>query len=290
MYFDEDVVLEARLNILNKFVEKFIIVESTFTHSGKKKNLTFSLEKFKNFKDKILYIVCDEMPGTIEELTNDKQLNDQIKTRNAVRIENFQRDFILNGLNECKLNSDDFVIISDIDEIPNLAKVDFNQIKNNLIFFNQRFFYYKFNLENTHMKWSGSRMCKYKNLESPQWLRNIKSKKYPFWRIDTFLDKKRYSNIIFIEDGGWHFTYIKDIEGMRRKLENYLHHVEFELNPMSNNKIEELVRNKQVLYDHKLDKTVSNKFETGKLLTIVDLNTLPNYFRENKDKISKWLE
>ena len=290
MYFDEDVVLEARLNILDKWIDKFIIIESAYTHSGRKKNLLFKLENFKKFENKIHYTVCNQLPKNLENLVNNKDLNDQIKTRNAVRIENFQRNFIMNSLKECTPDQNDLVLISDIDEIPNLEPLNLENINNNLIFFMQRFFYYKFNLENINMHWSGTRMCKFKNLKSPQWLRNIKSKKYPFWRLDTFFDQKRYSNIVFVKNGGWHFTYIKDIKGIRRKLENYLHHVEFDLNPMTDNQIKNLVENHKILYDHSLDKTVINKFETGKKLVTVDLSSLPEYFTINKEKISKWLE
>ena len=289
MYFDENVVLEARLNILDKWIDKFIIIESAYTHSGKK-NLLFKLENFKKFENKIHYTVCNQLPKNLENLVNNKDLNDQIKTRNAVRIENFQRNFIMNSLKECTPDQNDLVLISDIDEIPNLEPLNLENINNNLIFFMQRFFYYKFNLENINMHWSGTRMCKFKNLKSPQWLRNIKSKKYPFWRLDTFFDQKRYSNIVFVKNGGWHFTYIKDIKGIRRKLENYLHHVEFDLNPMTDNQIKNLVENHKILYDHSLDKTVINKFETGKKLVTVDLSSLPEYFTINKEKIRKWLE
>ena len=54
MFYDEEMLLDIRLNILNKFVDKFVIVESTFTHSGQKRNLVFDLQKYKKFKDKML--------------------------------------------------------------------------------------------------------------------------------------------------------------------------------------------------------------------------------------------
>ena len=39
MYFDEDLLLDLRLNSLNKFVKKFVISEATYTHNGSKKDL-----------------------------------------------------------------------------------------------------------------------------------------------------------------------------------------------------------------------------------------------------------
>ena len=62
MYFDEETVLELRLNILDKYVDYFVIVESSFTHKGDKRDLKFNPQKFKKFKDKLIYITYDEEP------------------------------------------------------------------------------------------------------------------------------------------------------------------------------------------------------------------------------------
>ena len=66
MYFDEEIVLDLRLNILDKYVDYFVIVESIFTHRGDKRDLKFNLKKFEKFKDKIIYLVYDEHPKNIE--------------------------------------------------------------------------------------------------------------------------------------------------------------------------------------------------------------------------------
>ena len=68
MYFDEDVVLDVRLNFLNKFVDKFIIVESQYNHKGEKRLPQFSINKFIKFKDKIKYILIDKIPEGIENI------------------------------------------------------------------------------------------------------------------------------------------------------------------------------------------------------------------------------
>ena len=121
--------------------------------------------------------------------------------------ENFQRNCISRGLvNAAK---DDLVIISDLDEIPNLKNLNLFEIKNNIYIFEQAIFYYKLNLIYDDFVWQGTRGTKYKNFISPQWLRNIKGKNYPKWRLDTFFSKKKYSNLIFIKNGGWHFTCLK---------------------------------------------------------------------------------
>ena len=61
-YFNENMILDIRLNELNAFVDKFVIVESTFTHSGEAKKLNFRIENFKKFSDKIIYVIIDDVP------------------------------------------------------------------------------------------------------------------------------------------------------------------------------------------------------------------------------------
>ena len=62
LFYDEDMILEIRLNILNKYVDKFVIAESMYTHSGAKKELNFDIRKFSDFKKKIIYIPIDNEP------------------------------------------------------------------------------------------------------------------------------------------------------------------------------------------------------------------------------------
>ena len=78
------------------------------------------------------------------------------------------------------------------------------------------------------MPWFGTKACKKKKLNSFSWLRNLKNKKYPFWRIDTYFSNLKQKNIEIIDNGGWHFTNVKTPEEMFEKLSNYGHHNEFE--------------------------------------------------------------
>ena len=146
MYFDEDLLLDIRLNTLDKFVKKFVITEATYTHNGDKKKLRFDIKKFSKFKDKIIYLVVDEQPKNILELmendTNEKKGEKLIL--NGMARDYFQREYLVNGLVDAA--DDDLVLISDLDEIPNLDKLDFSSIKNNILIFEQKIFYYKLNL------------------------------------------------------------------------------------------------------------------------------------------------
>ena len=149
--------------------------------------------------------------------------------------------------------------------------------------------YYKFNLKLENCSWVGTKACQMKNLESPQWLRNIKDRSYSWWRLDTLFSKNKYRNIKFIDDGGWHFSYLKTPEEIEKKLKSYLHHREYDLNPIGVDKIKKLVEQKKTIYNLKTDQRL-NQFKSGNKLNKIDINLLPKYILENKDKLKKWIE
>ena len=289
MYFDEEVVVDVRLNTLNEFVDYFVIVESIYTHKGDFRELKFNHKKFEKFKDKIIYIVDEETyPQTDEINTEDSEGEKSRKAIfNAAYRENGQRNLITRGLK--KANDEDIIMISDVDEIPKLSELNFKNINEKIILFKQDMFYYKFNLWLPNLIWTGTKACKKKNLVNPQWLRNIKDRKYSFFRIDTFFSKTKYTSIKVINDGGWHFSNIKTQKEIEFKLRSYLHHREFDLNPLSVAQIDEIIRNKQAIYDLKVDKTV-NKIGNGSILENFELNKLPRYIVTNKNKFLDWID
>ena len=289
MYFDEEVVAEVRLNTLNDYVDYFVIVESKFTHKGDKKKLRFDINKFNQFKDKIIYLVYDQQPKEIEEVNNNDSRNEIARKSlwNAIYRENGQRNYIIEGLGDAK--RDDIILISDVDEIPNLENIDLKKIDREIMLFKQNMFYYKFNLKLPNLIWSGTKGCKKKYLKSPQWLRNIKDKKYPFYRIDTHFSEKKYINIRFINNGGWHFSNIKTANEIEYKLKSYLHHREFDVNPMTSSEIENIIKNKQAIYDLTVDKTV-NKIGNGNKLEKFPLIGLPKYIQNNLEKFKNWID
>ena len=195
MYYDEDLILDLRLNYLNNYVDKFVIVESSYTHSGDSRKCLFDIKNYSKFKDKINYIILEEPPVDLSHVKKDDSFEKKNSKLilNAVKRENLQRNTISKGLKSAL--PEDLIIVSDVDEIPNLNDNNIGTIKNKIIFFEQKYFYYKFNLKLDNYPWYGSRACKKKDLISPQWLRNIKSKTYSTWRIDTMFSKKKYKNI-----------------------------------------------------------------------------------------------
>ena len=289
MYFDEEIILDVRLNTLNKFVDYFVIAESKFTHSGKKRNLNFNINKFEKFKDKIIYLIYDEEPQGIEIINENDHKNDKARKTimNAVKRENGQRNYLQKGLNNAE--NDDIILVSDVDEIPDLINLDFANFKNKIIQFKQEMFYYKFNLVLPKLLWTGTKGCRKKNLISPQWLRNIKDRKYSILRPDVYFSKKKYSDIFFVENGGWHFTNIKTPKDIKYKLSSYLHHIEYDEKPLDVNEIENIINKKTAIYDLNLDKKL-NKLGEGNKLETYDLNKLPIYIKENKKKFELWLD
>ncbi|MDC1154763.1 hypothetical protein OAT07_00900 [Candidatus Pelagibacter sp.] len=289
MYFDEEIVLDLRLNILDKYVDYFVIVESIFTHRGDKRDLKFNLKKFEKFKDKIIYLVYDEHPKNIEIINNKD--NESEKSRkyifNAAYRENGQRNFILQGLK--KARNEDLVLVSDVDEIPNLENLNFEEINQKIILFKQDMFYYKFNLKLPNLVWTGTKACKKKYLKTPQWLRNIKDRKFPIYRLDTIFSKTKYIDIKLIENGGWHFSNIKTPAEIEHKLKSYLHHREFDENPMTKSEIVEIIKNKQAIYDLKADKK-TNKIGDGSQLEKYSIDRLPKFLQDNLDNYKGWID
>ena len=289
MYFDEEVVLDVRLNSLDKYVDYFVIVESNFTHKGDRRDLKFNHNKFDKFKNKIIYLVYDKQPKGIE--TVNKNDSESKKSRkyilNAALRENEQRNFIQDGLNKAEDN--DIILISDVDEIPNLSEVNLNNINEKIIMFQQDMFYYKFDLKVPDIVWTGTKSCRKKDLLSPQWLRNVKDRKYSTFRIDILFSKKKYSNIKFIGNGGWHFSNIKTAEEIEHKLKSYLHHREFDVQSLTVEEIKNIIENKQAIYDLKADKRV-NKIGNGSKLVKFEFDKLPIYIQQNKHNLMKWLD
>ena len=169
-------------------------------------------------------------------------------------------------------NDNDLIILSDVDEIPDLNKLN-EYDKNKYAVFSQKMFMYKLNFLNLQENnWHGSKICLKKNFRSPQWLRDLKFKEYPFWRID------KIRNLQIINNGGWHFAYLQTPENISKKIKSFAHG-EF-------NKI-----------DNTNEESISLKIEKGQDIFKRDHNlkkididsSFPKYILENKDKLKKWI-
>ena len=220
-----------------------------------KKKLNFDIKKFSKFKSKINYLIVDDIQKKLKVIKRD----------GSNFFENFNRNAINRALTECSPN--DLVIISDADEIPNLKVL--NTIKiNKFAIFSQKEFIYKLNLL-SDQSWNGSSICYKKYLKSPQWLRDKKFTRRGFIR-------KLFFKTQFIDEGGWHFSFLKKPEDIVKKLNSYAHsefavygNVDF---------IRENIKNRKFFID------------PNKKLKVVPIDYLyPDYIRLNKEKYSEWI-
>ena len=287
-FFNEKMIMDLRFNTLNPYVTKFIVVESIYSHSGQKKKLNFNINDYPDFKNKIEYIVIKEEPADI--IKGDELIkNPHNKRFNSLKRIEQSYDYMIKGIDEAK--EDDLILLSDNDEIPNLSSFSIEDLKKtDYVIFKQLFFYYKFNLFYDRIPWFGTKGCKKKKLKNFSTIRNLKNKRYPFWRLDTYFSDIKQTNLKIIEKGGWHFTNIKTPEELFEKFSNFGHHDEFELANLDLDKIKEKVKNKEVFYDHLADKGSSNRWSDNYKLKKIDLNYLPKYLVENSEKFKDWID
>ena len=285
-FFDEDMMLDLRLNILDKYVDKFVIVENLFMHSGKRKKQNFKIEKYKKFEKKIEYILVEELPSNLVDINSvpEKQRTNTV-IDNTLKIEHNQRNKISEGLKDA--NDDDLVLISDVDEIPKLKDIK-NKIHKKIICFNQKMFCYKFNLAYENTRWIGTKAVLKKNLLNAQWLRDVKDRRYPIWRIDILFDKMKYNNIQFISDGGWHFTNLRTPEQLELKLKNFGHHAEYLESGLSITDLEKMIKENRAVYNYFADMK-KNKWSGEVKLKKTDLSEMPQFLQINYDKFKNWL-
>ena len=258
-YFNEDHVVDLRLNILDKYVDYFVISESTKTHQGNEKKLNFDIKNFSKFKNKIIYTIANY----------DKDKNFDSHQWGESDIEQHQRNNITKGIE--KASDNDLIILSDSDEIPDLKKLNLVQKKAKFIAFSQSMFMYKLNFKNLNeSNWIGTRMCLKKYFPIPQDLRNMKFKKYPFWRLD-----KPKTQVI---KGGWHFSFLQSPSDIVKKIKSFSHG-EFNTKQITDKKnIENKIMKGEDIFNRGFE-----------LKNIQIDDTYPDYIQQNKQKLANWI-
>ena len=287
-FYSEHLMMDVRFNVLNEYVHKFIVCESTISHSGKPKKLNFDINNYPKFKDKIIYIVIEKEPKGI--IGDGKQnLIPTEKRQNSLKRIELSYDRMMEALNIAQEN--DLIILSDNDEIPNLNSSQFKNSNKDIFIFKQLFFYYKFNLLYDLVPWYGSKAVKKNKLISMSWLKNLKNKQYPFWRIDTLFSNNKYINLDIIKDGGWHFTNLMNAEKLYQKLTNFGHHDEFELSGLTVNDLKKKIKEKKVFFNHFMDKEkYKERWEYDYKLKKINNNLLPEYLVSNLKKFNEWFD
>ncbi len=257
-FYDENLLVNSRFEILDDVVDYFIIVESHYDHKGDKKDINFKLLNQK-FKDKVRHItIAENFPNL----------------SGGWEIEAFQREKIIDAIKDA--TDEDFIMYSDSDEIPNPLKLKNFKLKKKFGIFLQKFFVYKINIFNKfETPWQGTRICKKKYLKSITHLRKkikLENLKKPFWKLQYEKD------IEIIEDGGWHFNNLYKPEIISQKLKSIqnidsgLKKVHVDINTIQ----EKISKLEDVFFrNHKFEKIeIDNRF--------------PKYIRDNLDLFEEY--
>ena len=257
-FFNENLLVNARFEILSDVVDFFIICESKYDHSGNKKKLNFNLIN-KKFQDKIKYtIIENNFPQPIKPWTNER----------------IQREKLIESLKFA--DKDDYIMYSDADEIPNPDLLKDINLKKKYGIFLQQCFNYKFNLFNQYESpWEGTRVCKKKNLKSINFMRQkIKSKNLNYSLIR--MDKEK--SIKLFKNGGWHFNNLLSASEISLKLKTFAH-TEFSGKKFTS------INNIKKKIEKKID-----LFERGHNYKAIKLDgTFPKFIINNKKKHKKWI-
>ena len=282
-FFDEKLMMEIRFNILDSYVDKFVVCESKYSHSGLEKKINFNMNDYPKFKKKIIHLVIDKEPDNLiskrDQSIAEKRLNSVIRIK-------YQRNYIMEVLNQ--FSSEDFIIHSDNDEIPNLDNFDLLNSKNKFVIFKQKIFYYKLNLLLPSLDWYGSKACKLKDIKDIDNLRAIKNKKYPFYRFDTLFSKLKHQSLEIVNEGGWHFSNLKNIDDLEKKYLNDENHSEYEAQGFTIERIKNNIKNRVIDYNPEAKKNSNERFKQTKL-DVAKTDILPKYIRDNLDRYREWI-
>jgi len=283
-FFNELDLLELRFKILDSSVDYFVLVEATKTHAGKIKPLYFNENKkrFKQWEKKIIHIIVEDMPNPGKIYFKKFWRFSSALGLGRWKPEIYQRNQIARGLRNCK--DEDIIIVSDLDEIPNPKK--FNELieyskSNKVVLFGQNL-YYCFLNGFAYPGWEGSRACNFKLLKSLfkkkcDRLRRLRSLKLRF--ENKFFNAEK-SPLRRIKEGGWHFSYLGNINFILEKISNFCH--------TENYKVPDLMDPEKIL--EKIDKG-EDLFGRGMKIKYVPIDsTFPDEIVKNKKIYSKLIK
>jgi beta-1,4-mannosyl-glycoprotein beta-1,4-N-acetylglucosaminyltransferase len=280
LFFNELELLEMRLNVMDPYVDYFVITEASVTHSGIPKPYNFELNKemFSKFLHKIIYIKNDDIPDDFMNLPQIKKI-DSYEGKCVKKIHEliesqsglfnrqtepyfgrdfFQKESIRKGLENCQDN--DIIISSDLDEIPNpeiLKNIDSYLDKSKFFTFVQKTYYYYLNFLK-ESNWKGSRLALYKDVK------------------DYSYNKLRAQQNYDLENGGWHFSFMGGPERVKTKITSYSHQ---DLNnPYVISSVENNIENG------------IDPFFRGSLTKVEIDDTYPEYLLNNLDRYSHMIK
>lgn len=281
-FFNELDLLELRLETMSPYVDYFVVSESTMTHSGKPKPLYYwkNRERYRKFHDKIIHQIVDNSPASLEELKNMKPRGDfhaRVITNvlrsdwfdhniNSYLRDTYEKECLLVPLRFCE--KDDIILFGDLDEIvrPEALEKVLKKFHDMTVYnFRNDMFYYYLNNQKVNEPWVGTLA--------------ISFRKFYYDDVYSFCGLRTYREGAFIDNGGWHFTYMGGADKIKQKIESW---GEQSLN--------------QEFIKQSIDYNIINFRTTGKDLffrpaefRIRDINdgTFPQYIVEHQDDLYK---
>ena len=270
-FYNELDLLELRLEMLNEYVDYFVIIECVETFSGKPKPLYYqeNKEKFSKYHHKIIHHITYDPPKSFADLrnrildTNSDDLMKQIciQALTSSNVPNgelhwlkefYQKENIRRAL--IGLDDNDICFITDLDEIWN-PEIDYSYIDNVSIYKLNQLVYSLYLNNRSNESWAGTTLVRYGAIKNAclNHIRNVQKTKY-----------------VYIESGGWHFTFMGGSNQIKLKLEAYGHQ-EYNNDIIKSNIKDCLNYNKDVLG--------RNEFTFW-----IDESNLPTYIKNNKEK------
>jgi len=249
LFFNELDLLEIRFNVLSEQVDKFVLVEADRTFTNKEKKFYFdeNKERYKPFLDKIIHIKISEYPDKIED---------------AWRMQDYQRDQIIRGIENC--SPSDIILISDLDEITNPEAIkQYKETDSGICRLKQLHFDYYLNYQRCGKNhyWYSAKIAKYKDMllnnYSPQNIRSLKDLKV-------------------IKNGGWHFSFLGNIESIIYKIQS-ISMQKWNNEKYLNDRLEYKIRMGLDLFDRKNIRLIPIKISNKKH---------PKYIVNNQEKYS----
>lgn len=276
MFFNELDLLEIRLNILDPYVDYFVISECDTTFSGNSKKLYYeeNKDRFKKFHHKIIHQVITDCPNNISTMTKKSgnslddicynSIVDSVYSHiqygmNAPQWlrDYFQRECVKRGLVNC--SDDDIIMVSDLDEIPSeefVKNIHSINLDNTFAHLMMKMSSYFFNIRKDE-EWFGTKVMKYEYLKTraSNYFRNAKNEG------------------IRIPNAGNHFTFLGGVEKIKEKCLSYGHAFDFDMNSVFNN------------LEYKITNCIDLFGRTNDRYFKVELDdSFPKFIIENKEK------
>lgn len=215
-FFNELDLLEIRLRTLSDVVDRFVLAESRYTHTGKPKPLYYQANaiRFQAFADRIIHVIAPD-PASLEYDANDQ--------RPSWMRENAQRNATIDHIRPL-LKDDDLLIVSDLDEIPNPQAILAAQKLARPVSFRQKLYYYFANYRNcTSPYWYGPVALTYRAFKDPRtYLHLDTGTAFPSIQVGTPSASKvrALRQLKVLRNGGWHFSYLGGVSKIREKLDS----------------------------------------------------------------------